>query len=398
MSRRPLSEVWPDVQRRGLIAFGGAGLASLLLALFDGTAWLQGWLFGFLFWIAFGLGALGLVMLHHLTGGAWGMAIRRMLEGATRTLGPMALMFAPIALAVGLGWAHGLYPWSDPAQTEASHHLAHKTPYLNAPFFLARAALYFVVWLVLARLLLGYSERLDRTGDARLVHRMRVVSGPGVALYGLTMTFAAIDWAMSLEPLQFSTIYGVRFVVGQVLTTMAFAIVLADGLSHREPFARWITASHFHDLGKLLFAFVMLWAYVAFSDFLIIWSGNLSEETPWYLRRMNGAWGATAAVLIGLHFFLPFFVLLSRKTKRNPWVLSKVAAWILVMRVVDFYWVLVPGFEHRSWLVYVQIPLCMTAIGGFWLAMFARGLQGRPLLSLHDAHLEGELESAVSAG
>ena len=226
---------------------------------------------------------------------------------------------------------------------------------------------------------------------------MRTLSGPGLALYGLAMTFAAVDWGMSLEPHQFSTIYGARFVVGQALSTLALAIVLAGMLRRRAPFERWLGAGHFHDLGKLLFAFVMLWAYLAFSEFLIIWSGNLAEETPFYLRRMHGIWGFTAAALIALHFFLPFGLLLSRGLKRNPELLSKVAWWILAMRLVDFYWLLVPGFEQRSWLVYLQVPLLLAALGGLWLAALVRGLRGRPLMSLHDAHLEATLERAPSA-
>ena len=390
-----LPEVLDHARRRGHRIAALALGAALLLALVDVTAFLQGWLVGFLFWIAFPLGALALVLLHNLTGGAWGLPVRRTLEAATRTLPLFALLFLPLAASVLFHVGH-VWEWADAELVATDKILQHKKPYLNGPFFVGRAAFYFLVWIVISRWLGRLTDRQDRTGDP-LAHRMRQIAGPGLGLYGLTMTFAAVDWGMSLEPHQFSTIYGVRFIVGQVLTAMAFAIVMADRLRRREPFGRWISENHFHDLGKLLFAFVMLWAYIGFSDYLITWSGNLAEETPTYLRRTTGVWGFTAILLLVLHFFLPFGVLLSRVTKRNPAVLSTVAIWILMMRVVDFYWLLVPGFlGGRDWSLWLQVPLCLLGIGALFSASLARAMRGRPLISLQDASLQGELERAPS--
>lgn len=223
---------------------------------------------------------------------------------------------------------------------------------------------------------------------------MRAVSGPGIVAYGMGMTFASVDWAMSLEPHWFSTIYGVMFIVGQGLATLAFAVIVSAWLSRQEPFGRWITADHFHDLGKLLFAFVMLWAYVAFSQYLIIWSGNLAEETPWYVHRSGHGWDTVAKVLVGLHFVLPFAVLLSRRAKRNVAVLSKVALVIFLLRLVDLFWLVIPAFHpdglYLHWL-YLTAPV---AIGGLWVWLFVGQLKGRPLISLQDASLEGALERA----
>jgi len=395
MTAPSLPEVLEQARQRGYRVAGLALGVALVLALFDVTALLQGWLVAFLFWIAFPLGAFALVLLHNLTGGAWGMPVRRTLEAAVRTLPLFALAFVPLAASVLFHFGH-VWEWADPEAVRGDELLQHKATYLNGPFFVARAAVYFLLWLGIARWLGRLTDRQDRTGDVGLSQRMRMIAGPGLGLYGLTMTFAAIDWGMSLEPHQFSTIYGMRFVVGQALTAMAFAILMADRLRRREPFVRWIRPQHFHDLGKLLFAFVMLWAYIGFSDYLITWSGNLAEETPTYLRRTTGIWGFTAILLLVLHFFLPFGVLLSRATKRNPAVLSTVAVWILVMRVVDSYWLLVPGFHERSWLVWLQVPLCLVGLGALFGSSLARALRGRPLISLQDASLEGELEGAAS--
>lgn len=395
MSAPSLPEVLEHARARGHKVAAVALGAALLLGLFDVTAFLQGWLVAFLFWIAFPLGALALVLLHNLTGGAWGMPVRRTLEGATRTLPLFALLVLPLLGSVLFHVGH-VYEWADAEVVAADELLQHKEPYLNGPFFALRAAVYFAIWIGIARWLGRLTDRQDRTGDPALSGRMRQIAGPGLGVFGLTMTFAAVDWGMSLEPHQFSTIYGLRFIVGQVLSAMAFAILMADRLRRREPFARWIRVDHFHDLGKLLFAFVMLWAYIGFSDYLITWSGNLAEETPTYLRRTSGLWGFTAVLLLVLHFFLPFGVLLSRATKRNPAVLSSVAVWILVMRVVDFYWLLVPGFHERSWLVWLQVPLCLLGVGALFSAAMARALRGRPLISLQDASLESELEGATS--
>jgi hypothetical protein len=218
-----------------------------------------------------------------------------------------------------------------------------------------------------------------------------------VGVYGVTMTLAAVDWAMSLEPHWFSTMYGVIFVVGQALSTLAFAIVASSWLHKREPFRRWLSADHFHDLGNLMFAFVLLWAYTTFSQFLIIWSGNVSEETPWYLARTRGGWQGAALALALFHFVLPFLLLLWRRIKRNTSVLPWVALLLLAMRFVDVFWLVAPAFHPEGLVVHWLDVVVPIAIGGFWVAFFVQNLKGRPLLSLQDAKLEAMLEQPRQA-
>ncbi len=384
-----LRERFERIQKLALMTAIGAGVLTAIGLFIDREVFYQAWLIGFLYWLALPLGSLALVMLHHMTGGSWGFAIRRLLEASMRTLPVFALLFLPIVLGM-----HELYEWTHADEVAHDPVLQAKAPYLNTSFFLVRAVLYFALWITLATVLNKMSERYDRTGDRRQVRRMRAVSGPGIVAYGMGMTFASVDWAMSLEPHWFSTIYGVMFIVGQGLATLAFAVIVSAWLSRQEPFGRWITADHFHDLGKLLFAFVMLWAYVAFSQYLIIWSGNLAEETPWYVHRTGHGWDTVAKVLVGLHFVLPFAVLLSRRAKRNVAVLSKVALVIFLLRLVDLFWLVIPAFHpdglYLHWL-YLTAPV---AIGGLWVWLFVGQLKGRPLISLQDASLEGALERA----
>lgn len=382
------------IQKRSLAIGGGAGVLGLLGWILDATAFYQAYVIAFFLVLMVPLGSMGIVMLHHLTGGAWGFAIRRLLEAGIRTIPVVALMSLPLFCGLVFG---DLYPWADPDVVARDPLLQHKAPYLNEPFFLVRSAVYFGVWIVLGRRLLSLAEAHDRRGGSRLRKAMRNVSGPGIGIYAVTMTFAAFDWGMSLEPHWFSTIYGAMFIVGQVLSTWCFSIVAASWLARREPFSRWINQDHFHDLGNLTFAFTMLWAYVAFSQYLIIWSANLAEETPWYLRRTQHGWQAIAQFLIFFHFLVPFFCLLARKTKRSVQVLAAIALCMLGMRLFDMVWLIAPAFhEHLtfSWL-YLVLPV---ALGGTWLSVYTRMLEGRPLVSLQDAAMEGALEVGAQQG
>ena len=376
------------VQKRSLLVGGGAAILALLGWALDATAFYQAYVMAFFLVLMVPLGSMGIVMLHHLTGGAWGFAIRRLLEAGIRTIPVVALMSIPLFCGLLFG---DLYPWADPEAVAHDSVLQHKAPYLNKTFFLIRAGIYFTVWIVLGRRLLSLAEAHDRRGGAKLRKKMRNVAGPGIGIYAITMTFAAFDWGMSLEPHWFSTIYGAMFIVGQVLSTWCFSIVVSSWLAKREPFSRWIKQDHFHDLGNLTFAFTMLWAYVAFSQYLIIWSANLAEETPWYLRRTAHGWQGVAQFLIFFHFLVPFFCLLARKTKRSVQVLAGIALFMLVMRLVDMYWLIAPAFhEHLtfSWL-YLVVPVALL---GTWLSLYTRMLKGRPLVSLQDGAMEGSLE------
>ena len=352
----------------------------------------RSYLFAFSFWAGISIGSLALLMLQHLTGGGWGFVIRRVLEAATRTLPLMLVLFLPI-----ISGAHWLYPWTHAEEIAKSPALVEKARlYLNLQFFVGRAAIYFAIWLTLAFFLNRWSKLQDQTGEGTFTKNMRMLSGPGMVLLVFTVTFASIDWFMSLDPEWSSTIYGFIFVASWSLSALAFVIAALAMLTKYEPLKTVVVPLHFHDLGKLLLALVMLWSYFAFSQFLIIWSGNLPEEIRWYLPRTRGAWGAIALAVVVLHFAFPFLFLLSRSLKRNPHTLALVAGLILVMRLLDLLWMITPNFTgdvfHVSWMDIVA-PLAM---GGLWLAVFGWQLNKRSLVPINDPQFEVVLQQAHS--
>ena len=370
------------LQRRALVV-GLAALALCIIGAFISPAqFFRSYLLGYLFWAGVALGCLAILMLQHLSGGAWGMVIRRMLESGSRTLPLMALLFVPLIPGI-----RQLYGWARPDNA-----IPHQAAYLNVPFFLFRAVLYFGVWLSMAYFMNRWSREQDRTGDLRLARRLQMLSGPGLVLYGLTATFAAIDWVMSLEPHWSSSIFGILIIGGQALSAMAFIIAVAVLLAQHEPLSGVLLPGHFHDLGKLLLAFVMLWAYFAFSQLLIVWSGNLPEEIPWYLHRLHGGWGWVGVLLILFHFALPFVLLLSRDLKRNARALALLAVAVIFMRLVDLFWLTAPEFWPGRFHLHWMDIAAPVGIGGVWLAVFAWQLRGWPLLPIGDRYLEKALE------
>jgi len=388
-SVRPHLDVFQ--QRALLVGIGGLALC-LVGAVLSPAQFFRSYLLAYLFWIGITLGCLALVMLHHLVGGAWGFVIRRVLESGTRTLPLMAVLFIPLLFGLS-----DLYSWARPEVVASDEILRHKSSYLNVPFFVFRTAVYFAVWIGVAHVLNKWSLAQDQTADPSLARRFELLSGPGLVLYGGTVTFASIDWVMSLDPHWFSTIYGVMFMVGQVLATLAFVIVAMMLLAGYKPLSAVLTPGHFHDLGNLLLAFVMLWAYVAFSQYLIIWSGNLPEEIPWYLQRMSGGWQWIGLALMLFHFALPFLVLLSRRTKRSLQMLAAVAGAMLLMRLIDVFWLIAPGFHHAGMFLHWLDVLAPLSIGGIWLAVFTWQLKRRPLLPLHDPYQEEAAAHARTA-
>jgi hypothetical protein len=374
---------WGRVPTLGLTA-GCGGLAVCLVGGFIAPGSLfPSYLVAFLFWVNVSLGCLAALLLHYLVGGAWGFLIRRPLEAAVMTIPLMALLFLPLLLGM-----HELYPWSRPGAVDADHALRHKSAYLNVPFFVARAAIYFGLWSLLAGLLRWGSGVQDRTDDPRPTWRLQTLSGPGLALTFLAITFAMIDWGMSLEPHWYSTIYGAMLLVGGALCALAAMIIAASSLSRAEPLAELARPDPFNDLGNLLLAFTMLWAYMSFSQFLIIWSGNLTEEIPWYLRRSAHGWRYVALALMVFHFFVPFFLLLFRMNKRLPQNLWRVAALILFMHWLNDIWLVIPAFPKAGWITPVFLVAATVGVGGLWLALFARLLALRGLLPRHDPLLE----------
>jgi hypothetical protein len=372
-----------------LMMAGGAGLVVCAIGLVMNPAqFVRSFLPVYMWILSVTLGSLALAMVHQVSGGAWGVVIRRILGAASRTLPLLTILFIPIALGV-----HVLYPWADDALVANDPVLQWKQPYLNVPFFLVRAAFYFITWNAIAFFLNRWSVEQDATGDPAVPRRMQLLSAGGLLAYGLTITFAAFDWLMSLEPHWFSTIYGVLVMGGHALSAMALSIVMLAWLVRRRPFNELITADHFHDLGNLMMGFTMLWAYFAFSQYLIIWSGNIPEETEWYLHRTGHGWQYIALMLVLFHFAVPFFILLHRAIKRNAAMVSKVAALMLIMRLVDVYWLSAPAFAeggetHMHWLD-IALPIALALV---WLTYFVYQLRGRALLPLHDPEFREALK------
>jgi hypothetical protein len=376
------------LQQRAL----GVGVVGAVICLIGWFKWpsqfFQAYLISFLLILGLSLGSMGLLMLQHLTSGHWGIIIRRPLEAASRTLWLVALLFVPVIL--GMKYLYGA--WLNPPATEMGALSHFQKTYLTPQNFIIRAVIYFAVWLLLVATLNRWSRQQDvDTANRMLRRKFKVLSGPGIILYVFGVGFASIDWAMSLSPHWFSTIYGFIFVAGEVISSLCLVIAVSVLLSRSAPMAGLIQPRHLSDLGKLLLTFVMLWAYFSFSQLLIIWSGNLPDEISFYRSRLYGSWGVVAILVVLFHFFTPFFMLLSRGLKRNASLLPKVAFLLIVMRLVDLYWTTRPEFTSDAlprWFdVVVPITLC-----GLWLAFFARQLKSLPLLPLGDPKLEEAIE------
>jgi hypothetical protein len=384
------TELQADLKRwrSGALAAGIAGAVLCAIGFFISPfQFYRSYLWSYVFIAGVSVGSLAWLMLQYLTGGAWGVVIRRPSEAAARTLPLVALMFIPIAIGIP-----NLYSWSHAKVVAADEILQHKQVYLNVPFFLIRAAAYFAGWILLSWLLNRWSAREDREGSAGVHGKMAAVAGPGLIFWGFSVTFMSVDWVLSLDPHWFSTMFGMLFMAGQALSSMAFLIALLVLLSHRRPMSEVLTPRHLHDLGKLLLALVMVWAYFSFSQFLIIWAGNLPDEIPWYLERLRGGWQYVGLALVIGHFALPFALLLSRDLKRNFKLLAGIAIFVLFMRLVDIYWLVAPDFRQGAFGVSWMDIAAPIGMGGIWLAYFLIQLGERPLMPLHDPHLVEALE------
>jgi hypothetical protein len=384
------------VQSRSLFV-GGVGLVLCLGAwvLWPGHFFAP-YLVGYLFWLGIALGCIGLTMLHHLVGGSWGLVVRRPLEAGGATVPVLALLFLPIAFGIS-----NLYVWARPVGPEGVSK-ALRAGYLNESQFLLRAAGYFGVWTALAFMLGGWSSRQDHMSDHRPSHRLQRLSGPGTVILFAASSFSAIDWVMSLEAPWASSIFGAMLITGEAMATFAMMIVVAGILATSRPMSEIATPGRLNDLGNLLLAFVMLWAYVSFCQYLIVWSGNLREEIPWYLRRTRGGWEWVALSLIVCQFFLPFFLLLIRENKRHPRAILRVSLLILVMHWVDLVWLVIPASSDPAdpRIAWIEIPLCaltLIAVGGIWTAVFVGRLKRLPLVPLNDPSLNEALKHHTGA-
>lgn len=355
---------------------GGAGLAVAAFMNFE--EFLRGYLIAYIFVLGLSLGSLALLMAGHLTGGNWWMLGRRIFEAATRCLPMLAVLFLPILLG-----AKHLYAWMsmDPSKDKI---LAEKVWYLNHQGWVIRAVIYFVVWIVLSFLLTRLSWKQDDDASPDVWRKMKVISAVGILLWALSLTAASVDWGMSLDPHWYSTIYGMIFMIGEALSTMAFTIIILSALAKYSPMDEIIRPDRLHDLGKWLLAFTMVWAYFSFSQWLIIWMANLPDEISWFLNRIRNGWGYVALLLIFVQFALPFALLLSRERKRVAARLIPVALIAMTGRLIDLYWYVVPnglpGQEAPSLHFHWSYLAAVIGLVGIWVAAFSAYLSKRPLL------------------
>jgi len=364
------------------LSVGAAGLGlSLVGALMNAQQFFMSYLTAYIFWIGLSLGSLSWLMVHHLTLGAWTTMIKRFLEAATKVILPMGVLFLPIFLGL-----KNLYPWADQALVAKDAILQHKQWWINLPAFSIRFVIYFAIWGLLAK---GLNKLSDQFSDES--HQKAVsISGPGILIYALSLTFATVDWVMTLYPHWASTMHGVFFLVGNGLSVLVFSILLLRFFSDYEPFKSVVHTMHFHDLGKLTFGLTVFWTYVNFGQFLIVWSANLGEEAPWYLTRVVPGWLWFTVLLFVCHFALPFFILLSRNVKRQKATIAIVAGWMFLMRGFDMYWHIHPAFTNAVNFHLLDVAT-YVGIGGIWLGLFFKALREKPLLppylpEVHDPH------------
>ena len=392
-----------DISRWRNLAIGVGGLCAIIViaAMFFPEARetaLRAWLLGFMFACGLAAGGLGILHLQYLTGGAWGVVIRRIVEACSRTIPYVFALFIPVLIGVPY-----LYEWYHLHEEGKDAVIMHRGWYLTYGGFVARAIVYFVIWFIMQYLLNKWSANQDNSADyeesARWLGTATAFSGPSMVIFVLVVSFAAIDWTMTLDPHWFSTIWGFLYVAGWALSCFSFAVVILAYLSDKAPMNRILGKRHFHDIGKLMLALVMVWAYFNFSQFLIIWSGNIPEETVWFNKRMEHGWGWIGLILILFHFAFPYVVLLSRDIKRNAKYLAIMAIFILVMRIVDVFYHIapspstIPGAHevHFSplWILYLLGPL---GVFGIWLFIFFGELGKRPLVPVKDPFLENAIE------
>jgi len=353
------------IAQRSLIVGVVFAIVAILLALKSPDQFYRAYLLGFMAWLGVALGSMAILMIRHLTGGGWGMVIRRILGAAMRTVPLLALLFIPVILGI-----KRLYIWAQPLENVADKHLREhleditKT-YLTTNGFIVRAIIYFAIWNLLSFLLSHWSKQTDAAGAPDNTQKFKAVAGPGLILYGFTISFAAIDWVMSLDPSWISTIFGLVVLIGEVLSAMCFAVVVERILFNYKPMSEMLKPDFVHDHGKWMLTFIMVWAYFNYSQWLIIWAGNLPAEITYYMRRLNDGWGYLGLFIVIFHFAVPFGILLSRPFKRNIRKLVWLAVWLMLMRYLDLFWIIEPNFSKtfNVTLADVVVPLPSAASG-----------------------------------
>lgn len=377
---RPLEDL--DGVRSKALVVGIVGLVATVLGFFvagPDVFW-RGYLVGWIYWLGVALGLFLIMMINYLASGRYGIQMRRFQEAATRTIPVMGLIGLPILFAGGL---QHLYHWTttDPANDAL---LAAKAAYLNVPFFNGRYVAYFVIWTVFAFVMSRLSHQHDETGDEKTREKLQKLSAAGLVTFVLVATFASIDWLMSTDHHWYSSLYGPQLLLWQAISAVAFSIILLVFLWQREPFKHIVKPTHFHDWGKLMLAFTMVWGYFSISQFLIIWSGNLPEEVTWYIVRNTGGWKTYTVALVVFAFFLPFAILLSQDIKFKPKVLMRVAMLVLVVRWFDYYWQVAPNLHPSGFTLSPFDFGPWIAIGGFWVWLMLGNVRGKAALPVND--------------
>lgn len=389
MSTQETNSELSGLQTKALLV-GALGLAAAAAGFaMDSEQFYRSYLTGYLYWLAPTLGCLGWTMIYHLTAASWGVPARRIWESAGRTMPLMGILAIPVVMGM-----QTLFPWARPEAVDDALIQA-KAAFLNEPFFLVRVVIYVVLWSAIGILLSRWSLQQDADGPQPAIRKLRFLSGAGLVLMALTLTFFSVDFVMSLDPHWFSTIFGFLFAAADLLAAMAFTVLAVRFLEKTDSLKKLVNVDTYHDYGNLLLGFIMLWTYMNLSQFLIIWSGNTQEEAPWYLQRMGDGWLVISQALIIFHFALPLLFLLTRWTKRNPSRLVFVAIWILVMRFVDLYWLTQPSMSHGSGVHLHWMDLAvLIGLGGLWVGVFAMHLKDKPLLAKNDPRLAEVLEIA----
>ncbi|MBN2446531.1 MAG: quinol:cytochrome C oxidoreductase [Phycisphaerae bacterium] len=379
---------------------GVAGLAaSVVFGFVDGwEVFFRSYVLNLAYAVSLALGALFFVILQHLTRAGWSVVVRRLAECIAATLPLLALLAVPIVVPVLAGMKE-VYPWSNHEEVAHDHLLQWKQPFLNAPFFIIRLTVYFIAWSLLARYFYCRSIAQDTSGDPDLTTRMQRLSGIGMVIYGLTVTFFSIDLIMSMTPHWYSTIYGVYYFSGSAVGFFALLALTMVLLQSAGRARNVITVEHYHDIGKLVFGFVVFWAYIAFSQYMLIWYANLPEETSWYYARQSSQWWVgVALVLLFGHFVAPFLALISRRPKRRTRPLALAAVWILIVHWIDIYYLVIPqahhfhGEEHAAGSpLHVSDITLLIGLGGLFVCAVLRLMSRSELLPIRDPRLSESL-------
>lgn len=379
------------IQDRSLIIGVVFSIIAIIGAFLQPDVFIRGYLVSFMAWLGVTLGSMAILMLRHMTGGGWGMVIRRVMGAGMRCIWLMGVLFLPIGFMM-----KRLYIWARPLDTIQDKHLREHLQditqtYLSVHGFWIRAAIYFAIWFLLVFFLTKWSAEQNQPPVRDTSAKFKVLAGPGLILYGFTISFAAIDWVMSIDPSWISTIYGLLFLAGQCLSAVCFAVIIERILVRYKPMSELLRPDFVHDHGKLMLTFIMVWAYFSFSQWLIIWAGNLPEEISWYLARLHGGWGGVGLFLAIFHFAVPFVFLLSRPFKRDVTKLVWLAVWLMLVRWVDILWHVEPAFSSHFTITWADV-IIPIAMGGLWMALFCRNLRSMPLLPAYDLYAREVLE------